>query len=521
MGGGKSMWGGLPIILLAIIFLMGLCLRLEPFLFAPDLPYGLRDAALHYQIAKLVYDGRSLHNVYNILLYPVFKDEVYYPPLTHYVPAYLGRLVGDFQHTLYITNALFESLSIITIYLLAREIFGDYPALASSLFIALSTRDVEALYWGTWMITYATPFIPLTLYFAVKSLKDARNLVLCGLSAGICFLAYPQIAVYSYASGIAYILLRRGKNIRPMIRHFLYSAVVFILVSSPVLLSFDKLLRIASIDNKLTDSTFTDIILSWYPLDPGNNNYPPGWYDPIETYNYFGLLLPLTGFTVLYARRKDKRVHNAITLVLLLLCSFYLFSHIHQIITWASNRPLKYMAAEAYILALLAAAPFHSKINPQKYNRVFAAALLLGFVIIQSQLLFGYGIRVFPVGERITPGELKAIEWIRTSTGEKSSILYRGYAPMVNWGWASVLSERRFLTPNNGKYMFSGQETTLDQETYVYIDANMPYWLQNETVIKEEFGKLQDINNQLKDISILTYSTEEVIIRRLIPAAHT
>lgn len=515
MGSGKNRWGGVVYLLLAMVFLMGFYLRLEPFLFAPDLPYGFGDAALHYQIGKLIYDGHSLQNVHNILLYSVFKNEVYYPPLTHYLPAYLGRLVGNFQHTLYVTNAFFLSLSILTIYLLVREFFGDYPALVSSLFIALSTRDIEALYWGTWMITYALPFLPLTLYFAVKSSRGEMNIILCGLSAGVSFLAYPQIAVYSFAVGMAYMLYMSREKNKALIKPFIYSVVFFILVSSPVLMSFDKLFLIANIDNKLTDSTLTDILLSWYPLDPGYSNYPPEWYDPLKVYNYFGLLLSLMGLIILVVKRKNKLAQNVLAMVLFLFISLYLFSHVHQIIMWVSNRPLKYMAVEAYILAVLVAVPFYSKLNLPKHILAFAAVLFVGYVIIQSQLLFGSGIRMFPVGERITPGQLEALEWIRSNTGETSSIIYQGYASMAHWGWGSVISERRFLKPNNGKYFFSGEEVSLDAETYVFIDANMRS-TENETVIMQDYRKLQNINNQLKNVSSVAYNNEEIIIRRLI-----
>jgi len=493
-----------------LLFLLAFYIRVEPYLYAPDIPYGLRDAAFHYQVGKLLFEGKSPSFVWNGLGINLRHENFYYPPLSYYVPAYAARLTGDFQHTVYVVAALFCSLAVVSTFLLVRELFGDYPALAGATFIALSIRDVSSQIWGQWHSSYSLVFAPLIIYFGMKSLKDGRFLYLCSLSAGLCLLTYPQTILIPLLSLVFFIVLSTDGRLPWKGTDILGSIVLFALLALPMIPGTNSLVGHAEGEGSGAPG-FVSSLIRWYPADFEKvQAYPKEWYDPIGNYSVFGILLIASGAIILFKDRSPQG-RRAFLLIVAMILAFYLAVHLTQLLSLM--RALKLIVLEPYIFAVAFAAPFSKKIVKDKRVKVAAVILLAFFILWQARLLYGVGERLFPIGIRLTPNEMAALDYLREKTGDRSLVAFFGNNDvMLDWG--TVLSERLLLAPKNGGFYIENEPVKLSGEVYFLFDANMPFMDNNRR--QEEVQKLIDLNTMLQNTSVISYANDEVVIRRYI-----
>jgi len=501
-GRGKRTRRHAPLILLAVLFLAGLYLRLDPYLLAPDLPYGLGDAAYHYQIGERIYKGKSLDYIWSGVGYNLRHDRFYYPPLSYYLPAYIGRVAGDFQHTVYIFNALFSSLAIVAAYLFARELFGDYPALGSAAFIAFSHRDISSLVWGQWHTAVSLTFIPLTLYFGLKSLKDPRNLSLCLLSSGLCVLTYPQTAAYPLLCILTFAVIKFRRRLPWKARDILIACGLFLIVVSPMFTSFPKLLANPSNEGGYVGD-LPKMLLSWYPKDFEKPVYPPEWYSLLSMYGPLGVLTLFAGTTSLALSRQNGQ--DQLTLFAVMVASFYILVHATEFVSMM--RSFKYLTLEAYAFSLAPAALLSSK----KFHAAGAALLIL-FSAQQFYLLEGIGGRLFPVGVRVTEDQLAALKWLGKNTEEKSMVVYNGFNPAM-FEWGSALSDRLILKPVNGRYFTREEEVGLGGDVYAIIDRRLPAF--DDVESQRRLRMLDALGKQLSNTSENVFENGEITILKI------
>ncbi|MFH0861538.1 MAG: glycosyltransferase family 39 protein [Candidatus Altiarchaeota archaeon] len=498
-----------PYAALAAIFVLALYLRTEAYLYAPDLPFGMGDAAFHYQIQERIYNGKDTDHIPNGLLYSEFQGRFFFPPFSYYLPAYVAKAVGDFQHSVYLVNGLFNCLAVLSTFLLAMELFGAYPALASALFVALSIRDVSSLLWGQWPLTYSLPFISLALYAGLKSLRSPKYIYLLSASLGLCALTYPQIAIFSLSSFGGFLLLIRPKRMPYAPRHVLISVAIFLLLVLPLLM------RWSDLEGKVASEGPSKLGLlstafSWYPVDY-LGIYPPKWYSSTYNYGIFGIALALLGVGLLYLRREDKTAKAALALFASMAGSLYLATHVTQSFI-SLPRALKFIPAETYALAIVVAAPFSKRLTKDTRIRTLAFILLLLFAADNLPTMAGAGERIFPVGVRITPGQMEAAAWLKENTGDEAAAVYYGFdEPYIDWG--TVLSGRRILEPEGDRFFFQKTEVPLKGEVYAILDGNIP---QAEGSIRAGYVRqLEAADRLLSDRSVIVFSNGEVTIRRL------
>ncbi|MFH1055104.1 MAG: glycosyltransferase family 39 protein [Candidatus Altiarchaeota archaeon] len=498
-----------PYITLTLIFLLGFYVRLEPYLYEPNIPYGLGDAAFHYQVGKTLYEGKSLDYLWNGLGSNLRHDRFYYPPLSYYLMAFSARLTGDFQHIVYVVNALFSSLAILTTYLLIRELLGEYPALASSLFIALSIRDISSLHWGQWHTAYSLAFVPLILYFGIKSMEKNTYLYLFAFSTGLCILTYPPTAVFPLASFILFAFFQTKGKLPWSLRQLLLSLTILLITVSPMYSSWGQLVNHTVSEGGVDWNQLG--LTSWYPPEmKGIPVYPKEWYAPIFVYTLPGLVLILIGVVILLLKCKAKAAHIPLRLSAVMVAVFYIL--LHSTLHFSHMRALKVVTLEPYVLLIAFSVPLSTKLV--KGRGIKAAYLLLLAILVLTQLppLCNVGENLFPVGVRLTPMQMEALNWLKTNTGGRSLVAYFGYNDfMLSWG--TVLSDRMLLRPLNGTYYIEKEPVKLTGEVYALLDSNMPFIQPQRRA--ERLREVRAVNDKLSENSVPVFTNDEIIIRRI------
>lgn len=339
-------------LVLALIFTVAFYIRVSAFLEDTNSVFGQRDAAYHYQMGKLVYDGEIYGYVRNQIIYGLFQGVSHVFFLNHYLSGFLSWFTGDFQHTVFITNAFFSSLSVLTVYILTTHLLGRNSGFAAASITAVSLRDVMSLNWGQWPAAYVLPIIPLTLYLFIKSIADKKYLPHYFLTQGLCFLAHPQMAFIPLSICTTYYLLWERKKIR--LHDIQLPILVFIIITLPIAFKIPQLINIVDSEEKAHSISET---LSWYPLDKNNLNYPPSWYDPIMNYGEIPVVASLMGAYLLLKNRKNKQYKTSARLFFLSLILYFLLLHATPFIA-SVTKALRFILFETYLVAFFASVIF-------------------------------------------------------------------------------------------------------------------------------------------------------------------
>src|SRR3989344_2816801 len=76
----------------------------------------------------------------------------------------ISAFFNDRMVPIYLTNAIFASSILISVFFVIRKLFGFLPALLSEFMLTFSMRDIWPYLWGQWPERFAYAFIPLILY---------------------------------------------------------------------------------------------------------------------------------------------------------------------------------------------------------------------------------------------------------------------------------------------------------------------------------------------------------------------
>ena len=134
-------------------------------------PYGEFDAISHWELGDFI-SQRDETFVY----LPAFLDYSYggdnkfkphtlwYHPPFHTDFAIISAFSNDRVVPIFLTNAIFASSILISVFFVIRRLFGFLPAILSSFLLTFSMRDILPYLWGQWPERFAYAFIPLILY---------------------------------------------------------------------------------------------------------------------------------------------------------------------------------------------------------------------------------------------------------------------------------------------------------------------------------------------------------------------
>src|SRR3989338_4798222 len=136
-----------------------------------EMPYGEFDAISHWGLADFI--SQTDHT---FVYLPKFIDERYggdnsfkphtlwYPPPFHTDFAIMSSFAQGRFVPIYLTNAVFATSILISVFFVIRALFGFLPAILSSFLLAFSMRDIMPYLWGQWPERFGYAFVPLILY---------------------------------------------------------------------------------------------------------------------------------------------------------------------------------------------------------------------------------------------------------------------------------------------------------------------------------------------------------------------
>jgi len=332
-------------------------------------PYGEFDAISHWTLADYIAQ-RDATFVY----LPPFLDVRYgndndfkphtlwYPPPFHTDLAIIASFSDSRLVPIFLTNAIFASSILISVFFVINRLFGFLPAILSSFMLTFSMRDILPYIWGQWPERFAYAFIPLILYcfyrYYLTYSKEKNKpiyLYIMSLLLAINMLIHPLVFFHSLAGlfvlGVFLIIKQRKIpfNVKDIVISLLFFFVLFAIFpyqTGNVVVSFTQ--RSGSEEMKYSPITR---LLQWAPNAQDFVGSVPALYFSFEQMiGYWGFLddnkirginsgspffeklyinitnllfiFLIVGFVVLLLRRKNRDIF-----LLAWLISLYLVLH--------------------------------------------------------------------------------------------------------------------------------------------------------------------------------------------------
>src|SRR3989338_3474867 len=304
------------------------------------IPYGEFDAISHWEIAD---SFAQMDKTYVYL--PPFIDYSYgtdnrfkphtlwYHPPFHTDLAMISAFFNDRMVPIYLTNAIFASSILISVFFVIRKLFGFLPALLSEFMLAFSMRDIMPYLWGQWPERFGYAFVPLILYCFYKYYttysKEGSKPVYLYLTAaffGMELMIHPLSFFHSLAGifvlGIMLLIKTRKIpfNMKQIAVALLIFAVLFAIFpyqSGNVIKSFTK-------ESKKIPGPFTiSRLFEWGPNpDYFKGSVPESYFSFKDMHGLWTLPFLLIGLLILIIRRENRDIF-----LLAWLISLYLVLH--------------------------------------------------------------------------------------------------------------------------------------------------------------------------------------------------
>ncbi|TSC88577.1 MAG: Uncharacterized protein G01um10147_73 [Microgenomates group bacterium Gr01-1014_7] len=280
--------------------------------------------------------------------YPLFN---YYSVFPYYLAAILSYIFG-FLASAKLLFAIPLFLGAISMYLLAKELFGVYPAiLASVLYTFAPYRSLDTYVRGAVAESFAMATIPLVFYFALKltKLKSTKYLVGLSVSLAIFLVSHNIMILLFFPVLLIFILyqlvLEKWKNLSSLALGLilgigLSSFFIFPAYFEKNLVQIDNLIRL-DLNFRAHFVTVPQLLFdrSWGygASSPGTNDtisFQIGWPHWWIVVAAFIMFL----FSIIY-----KRKFNSLSLLLFMTFLFSIFmTHIKSAFIWEKIEVLKF-----------------------------------------------------------------------------------------------------------------------------------------------------------------------------------
>lgn len=221
--------------LLTAIFILGLSIRL---ILLGDIPDGFTpdEASQGYSAYSLLQTGRDEWGTsWPLLSFRSFLD--YKAPLQTYLMIPSIAVFGLNQFAVRLPSAIFGSLAIFAVYILATELFhkrkvGLYAAITFALTpwtMQFSRMALEAN-----LISF---FFPLGLWAFLKGLRNSRFLILTSLSWGLSLYAYHSVKLFLPLFCLGLLIICRNELARISFKQLILPLFIFAVLVVPVYMS--------------------------------------------------------------------------------------------------------------------------------------------------------------------------------------------------------------------------------------------------------------------------------------------
>ncbi len=487
------------------------------------LPYGEVDAASHYAVADYTYKSDS-----SITILPYYIDKRYgtdnvfkphvlwYPPPFHTSLAIAAVFGGESGFSIYLANAIFCSLIVLSVYFIMRRFFGFEAALLSSFLLIFSMRDIMVYLWGQWPERMGFAYLPLILYCFYKYCgsyikKEERPvyLYIMSLLLAINFFIHPMDFFHSVAALIITCLffLIKEKKMFFSIKHVSASIFLFLLIVS--IFPFQSMNVIARLQSEggATESVGNiGRLFYWFKKPEHNPGVPESYFSYKDMIGpYWTIPLLLLGVTFLLLRRNRKDL-----VVLAWLVSLYIMIHLDVIGKGRVHRSLSGTAHIFYPLMVLGLVYLVSFIpNLGKYKHYIKYSLIAVFVFFMlmavgaeaSKSLKGaYGGIL-----RINPYQYEVSNWVRESKiPENAEIYHMGAISLAKTRWLWMIGHR---------YLISSEREDIKEHdvTHVVMDYSDFALMGNQ----DAANQLQEWERQNLANSSMIYETNFIRVYEL------
>ena len=438
------------------------------------IPYGEFDAISHWELADYV----AQHDKTFVYL-PPFIDYSYggnnkykphtlwYHPPFHTDLAIISTLAQDRVVPIYLTNAIFASSILISVFFVIRRLYGFVPAILSSFLLTFSMRDIMPYLWGQWPERFAYAFIPLILYcfyvyytsYSKESSKPVYIYMMSFLLA-VNIMIHPLVFFHGLVGlFILWIfLLVKHKKLAFNFKHILISLAIFIILFAIFPYQTVSMLKTFSNEDANSKQPPFSRLFQW-SFDSKNfgGSVPPSYFSFKEMngnwtllsklgYNLnFLMIFLLMGILILVIRRQDRDVFLMAWLI-----SLYLV--LHRDFIGKTNLIHRSLSATAHIfvpitiLGVLSIASFIKAKQISQFLKYGMALLVIIFTITYnmpqaySTLDTAYD---YPL-KRLNQAQIDVSEWLKANTNDQQNVSIIGPPPelMEKVWWMASVSHR-------------------------------------------------------------------------------
>ena len=454
----------LTVLFLAAFWLWTLPLQNNP------LPFGEHDGAYIFSYGDhMTYTGRSSDIVgdspLSILFWYSGYNSALGPTTLEYPPPYLMDYAfaqvfgGERIVPPYLFIAITSFLSIFSMYLLIRKLYGFEVAILTSMGIMFSFRAISLYLWGQRHNLFAFVYIPIAMYALYKYLKSFYDnnekivylylfvlMFLCTflIHFGATIFLVPYLIILISLMAVKYKKLPLSRKI--IKQYAIIMAIVLIVIAPFYLIYFGA-------ENTNIDLGLRDLgsFLYWNKVPETSYSMNPQFskYDV----NYMGRwsLIPLfLGIAVLFIRRKDSDL-----VILSALLTLYIIFHLPAVglVKFDSYRVGRFLAVETYFFYALMAIGLTSLPSffpiPKLWKKYVKYILVILFLFLVIKIEGGDAYDslngAYPSISRITPAQYELTEWIQENVPEVSAIHFMGTLSYAKKAYIQVLSRRAGL----------------------------------------------------------------------------
>ena len=430
-----------------------------------QVPYGEFDAISHWELADFIAQSdRTFVYLPNFLDFSYGDDNRYKPHTLWYHPqfhtdlAIISSFSADRMIPIFLTNAVFASAILISVFFVVNRLFGFLPAILSSFILAFSMRDITPYLWGQWPERLGYAFLPLVLYcfyiyYLTYTKEKSRPIYLhiMGILLAIELMIHPLSFFHSlvgiFVLGIALLIKTRKlplkwKHIGITLAMFLILLAIFPYQTGNVLVSFAQ-------SSTPEEKKYTPItrLFQWSPnAEDFIGSVPESYFSFKEMNGLWTLPFLLIGILVLAVRRENRDIF-----LLAWLVSLYLVLHRDMIGKFTFlHRSLSATAHIFVPITVVGALSLPSLIKMPGMHKDF---LKYGIAVLIVALAFVYNMPSAysalnnayssPLS-RLNNAQVEVSEWLKDSIAEDQNVSIIGPIPeiMQKVWWMASYSHR-------------------------------------------------------------------------------
>ncbi len=403
-------------------------------------PYGDWDAISHWEIADYMsQNDRSFLYLPPFLDYSYGDDNTFVPHTLWYHPpfhtdmAIISAFAGDRMVPIYLTNTIFASSILISVFFVIRKLYGFLPAILSSFLLAFSLRDILPYLWGQWPERFGYAFIPLILYCAYMyittySRESSKPVYLYLMFAflGVNLLIHPLTFFHSAVSVIILgpALMIKERKLPLQYKHLLIALLIFIVLIAVFPYQTGNVISTFTENKGEAKKAPLSRLFHW-SLNPAefSGSVPEFYFSFKDMHGLWTIPFLLIGLLVLLIRRESRDI-----LLLAWLLALYLI--LHRDIIGKATFLHRSLSASAHIFVPITiigvmSLPSIIKIPGILKNvlRYGSAGLIVILALIYNMpaahsILDSYGDPQpgMPNPSRPNPEQIEVSEWLRSNT---------------------------------------------------------------------------------------------------------